>query len=102
MTALLLASWLSTQQWEWDKLPAPEQVTAYRVYWGGSGQAWCQGNRSEFSVATSCGAVGQCSDETRCCGDVPQPPFSPAFFIVTAVNAAGESSTEHGAVVVCP
>ena len=99
MTPLLLASWLSTQHWEWDKTP---DTTAYRIYWGGSGQEWCNVNRVELPAATSCGAVGQCTNEESCCGDIPQPPFSPAFVIVTAVNAAGEGPTEHGPVVTCP
>jgi hypothetical protein len=31
------------------------------------------------------------------------PTFTPAYFIATAVDAAGnESPTEHGAIVSCP
>lgn len=94
IAALFLASWLDTQEWSWAKSPEPD-VIAYRLYWGASGQAWCSANRVEVP-ATQC-------DDTRCWGEIPQPPFTPAFIVVTAVDSEGlESITEHGPIVDCP
>lgn len=90
--SLLLASWLATQTWAWSPVAG---ATSYRLYWGASGQSWCGTHYIEFSASVC--------DATECQGDVPMPSFSPAFFVVTAVNAAGEGPTEHGPVVaVCP
>lgn len=99
MTAAFLATWLLTQQWNWNKL---DNVTSYRIYWGATGTIWCVQNRMEFDASTHCGVAAGCEDDLSCCADVPQPDFSPAFFVITAVNAAGEGPTEHGSVVTCP
>jgi hypothetical protein len=88
----LLMSWLLTHRWTWDAVPT---ATAYRIYWGASGIAWCAANRVEVQAATAC-ANGTCQ------GEIPMPDFTPAYIIVTAVNSAGESVTEHGNVTVCP
>ena len=89
--SLILASYLAAQIWAWSPVAT---ATSYRVYWGASGTAWCAANMVEFP-ATVCDAVD-------CQGEIPEPQFSPAFILVTAVNQYGESATEHGAVVVCP
>lgn len=91
---LILASWLLTQQWSWDKSPEPN-VVAYRIYWSALGTEWCSADSVEIP-ATQC-------DATRCWGETLEPNFSPAFFIVTAVNDADlESDTEHGPILACP
>jgi len=91
---LIVASYLSTQTWSWTPNPEPD-VVAYRVYWGASGTAWCAANRVEFP-ASVCTA-------TECQGEIPEPPWSPAFITVTAVRSNGiESAPDHGAIVVCP
>ena len=95
MTALLLASYLASQTWSWVPNAEPD-VVAYRVYWGASGTAWCAANRVEFP-ASVCTA-------TECQGEIPEPPWSPAFITVVAVDSAGLESAppDHGQVVTCP
>ena len=91
---LLLASYLASQIWTWNKAPEPD-VVSYRLCAGASGTAWCAANCVTIP-ASAC-------DATECQGEVPEPPWTPAFFIVTAIDAAGnESPTEHGPIVVCP
>lgn len=99
MTAILLASWLITQQWAWDRLPT---ASSYRIYWSDLGTHWCTTDRVEFQAATSCGILAGCPDDLSCCGDIPMPPTDLAFVMITGVNAAGEGPTEHGPVQVCP
>jgi hypothetical protein len=101
MVALLLAAWLSTQQWEWGAVTADPTVTAYRIYWSSDGRTWCSVNRVEFDAATHCGLLNHCNSDTTCCGEILEPSNS-AFIAITAVNSAGESSTEHGEVTTCP
>lgn len=97
MLTLLLASWLSTQTWTWTKNPEPD-VAAYRVYFSMGMTIWCQQDRVEVPASVACDAT-----ECQLPNDMTEPPFSPVFFIVTAVDAAGnESGTGHGAVEVCP
>ena len=91
MTPLLLASWLSTQLWTWDAVP---NATAYRVYWSRIVNEWCTTNMREFP-ATVC-------KDGECQGFVPKSTWKLTFFVVTAVNAFGESPTEHGGIRVCP
>jgi hypothetical protein len=91
MIHALLASWLATQTWAWSPVVG---ATSYRVYWGASMVAWCATHRVEYPASV-------CSS-TECQGDIPMPDFTPAYIIVTAVNAAGEGVTGHGSVVVCP
>ena len=100
VTSLLLASWLLTQHWAWDKSPETD-VVSYRIRWGASGTAWCAANRVEIP-ATACGVVA-CGELNVCCGEIPMPTYTPAYIAVTAVDDAGlESQTEHGEVVSCP
>jgi len=102
MIELILTSWLVTQQWSWGRLLEPE-VDRYRVYWSALATAWCVENRVEVEAVTHCGTVGGCGDEDRCCADIPEPQFSPAFFVVTAVTDVGiEGTTEHGPIISCP
>jgi hypothetical protein len=91
MMPLLLASWLSTQTWAWSPVP---NATAYRVYWSHTANEWCTSSRLEFPASVC--VSGECQ------GDVPQPAWDLAFFVVTAVNANGESPTDHGEIRVCP
>jgi hypothetical protein len=98
MISVMLASWLLTQHWQWEKSAT---ATSYRIYWGASGTAWCAANRVEIP-ATNCGIAAGCDDDTKCCGDIPMPDFTPAHIVVTAVNNFGEGPTDHGPVVVCP
>ena len=94
MIASLLFSWLSTQEWSWNRSPEPD-VVSYRICAGATGMAWCE-SECVTIPATNCDAI-------ECWGDVPEPAWSPAFFIVTALDLAGnESATEHGVIGVCP
>jgi hypothetical protein len=95
MTPLLLASWLLSQTWAWSTV-GDTDVAAYRIYFSAGMTVWCPQDRVEIP-ASACGAL-------ECQAEVPEPQFSTAFFIVTAVDDAGnESSTEHGAVsMACP
>ena len=96
MLSLVLASWLSTQQWSWDKVePTPDaSVQGYRIYWNVPG--WCP-RTGVVEVPTS-----QC-DATTCWGDTPEPAEPLVFFEVVAYNGAGETTTEHPEVMpVCP
>ena len=88
---LLLASWLSTQLWAWDAAP---NATVYRVYWSRIVNEWCTTNMREFPASVC--VAGECQ------GSIPEPPGNLTFFVVTAVNAFGESPTEHGEIRVCP
>lgn len=99
MKAAFLATWLLTQQWNWN---AVDTATSYRIYWSDLATRWCTQNRLEFAAIYFCGVVAGCDDDNSCCADVEQPPYSPAYFIITAVNANGEGPTEHGPVVDCP
>ena len=93
--SFLLASWLVSQVWTWDKAIEAD-VVSYRLYWGASGTAWCSENVVEVPAATACNA-------TQCQGDIPMPDYTPAYIVVVAVDSGGlESPTEHGPVVVCP
>jgi hypothetical protein len=93
MISLLLASYLATQSWTWDKHPEPD-VVLYRIYWGASGVAWCSQNRVEVP-SSACGL-------TDCQGEVPDPGYS-FYLTVAAVDSAGnESLPDHGSVVTCP
>jgi len=94
MVALFLASYIATQEWSWDRSPESD-VVSYRVCVGSTGAAWCTSN-CVVIPASAC-------DATRCHGDIPEPTWSPAFFIVTAIDAAGnESASEHGPIGSCP
>lgn len=86
------ASWLPSQTWAWQAVP---NATSYRVYWSASGQVWCDSNRLNLRAL-------KCVDGV-CQLDIPMPPSKMAFIVVTAVNANGQSVTEHGPIVaVCP
>ena len=100
MISLVLATWLTAQTWAWSKVPDTD-VVAYRIYWSALTTVWCPTQRSE--VPLDCWDAGP-PDGWLCQGDVVEPPFSPAYFIVTAVDAAGnESLGEHGPLNgVCP
>lgn len=98
IAALLLASWLTTQEWSWEKSPDMD-VVAYRIYWSDT-TAWNCIDRVEVS-AVFCDATF-CQSDGVCCGDIPEP--SPDVnIIVTAVDASGnESGTDRGPAPVCP
>ena len=91
MIPLVLASWLSTQTWAWDQ---DATATCYRVYWSQVANEWCTSNMVEFPASV-------CVDG-ECQGSIPEPPGNLTFFMVTAVNAFGESPTDHGEIRVCP
>jgi hypothetical protein len=92
MMTLLLASYLAAQTWSW--VPVSDAV-AYRIYFSMGMTTWCAQDRVEVSAFT-------CTP-TECQGEVAEPDFSPAYFVVTAVDAAGnEGPTEHGEVQSCP
>ena len=94
MISALLASYLSTQTWAWNKAPEAD-VVSYRLCAGATGMAWCTSNCVTIP-ASAC-------DATECQGEIAEPAWSIAFFIVTAIDAAGnESQTEHGPIGVCP
>lgn len=99
MIAAFLATYLATQQWNWN---AVDTATSYRIYWSDLATRWCTQNRMEFDSFYFCGTAVGCEDNNSCCADVPEPQYPLAFFIITAVNAAGEGPTEHGPVVTCP
>lgn len=94
MNKLMLASWLFTQSWSWTQAPEPN-VVGYRIYFSDLATKWCQTSRVEVGL--------DCVDG-RCQGDVAEPAWPLAFFLVTAIDAEGdESNTEHGAILtVCP
>lgn len=94
MTKLVIASWLATQVWCWDPNPEPD-IASYRMYWGASGIAWCAMNHGEVAV-TVC-------TPTECCIDIPEPTGTLTFFMVVAVDTAGNvGESEHGEIVSCP
>jgi len=92
LIALALASYLASQTWAWSPVPG---ATSYRLYFSAGMTTWCQQDRIEFP-ASVCDAVD-------CQGEIPEPQFSPAFILVTAVDSSGnESGTDHGEVQPCP
>jgi hypothetical protein len=94
MISLILASYLAAQEWSWLRSPEAD-VVAYRICVSPIATEWCESNCVTIP-ATSC-------DATRCWGDVPEPSWSPTFFIVTALdNEGNESDTNHGEIVLCP
>ncbi len=102
MISLLLASWLTTQHWEWNKITDPP-VAEYRIYWGTRTDVpeWCAPRMTVFPAATSCGILAHCTNQLSCCGEIPMPTRPMIFLVVTAVGVDGfVAGTEHGAV--CP
>lgn len=85
MTALLLASLLSTQTWAWDSV---EGATSYRIYWSRYPNRWCPTNRVEYPASVC--------DGGECRGEIPIYPWTLTFINVTAVNENGESPEDHG------
>ncbi len=84
-------SWLGTQTWSWREVPG---ATAYRIYWRSPSGVFCSTKRVEYPASVC--VDGVCQGEAR-------PPAMPlAFVVVVAVNAAGQSVTEHGPVEICP
>lgn len=83
------ASLKLTQTWEWHESPG---ATSYRVYWSASGKAWCSNNGLEFPASVCVNGL--------CQGDISLPSYS-VFIMVTALNSAGESPTDHGPMTVC-
>lgn len=81
---LLLASWLATQQWSWDAVPT---ATSYRIYYGSLPMTWCALQYVEVTTTSA---------------NIPEPTGNAIFFNVVAVNAAGESTWDHGSKVPCP
>jgi hypothetical protein len=101
MIHLLLASYLATQQWGWDRSTDPD-VTAYRIYFSNLATCWTVTDRVEVS-SVSCGNP-PCEAASQCCGEVPEPSWPMTFFVVTAVDSSGnEGPTDHGLIkAVCP
>lgn len=99
VAGVLLATWLLSQSWSWDRSPDVD-VVAYRIYWSDLATEWCETQRAEVTP--------DCWEDTpgtwRCQGDVPEPSWPLAFFLVTAVDGAGnEGDGEHGPInPVCP
>ncbi len=85
MIALVLASWLLTQEWAWDASPT---AAAYRVYWTERADVWCAENM--FAVAAEC-VDGECR------ADWPEPAAT-TFYTIVAVNSAGVESAWDRAV----
>ena len=99
MISAFLATWLLTQQWNWN---AVDTATSYRIYWSDLATHWCTQNMQEFEAFYYCGTVVGCEDNNSCCADIPMPAPELTFFIITAVNAVGEGPGEHGPIVTCP
>ena len=102
----------SSHQWEWDQVVADETHGAamgYRIYY--TSVTCCSAGTCSWPTtqmidipadADHCGTL-HCNSDTSCCGDfASEPPGVLVFFTVTAYNSAGESSTQHGAVVSTP
>lgn len=84
------ASWLPTQVWEWDQVAG---ATSYRIYWGASPSGpWSRQDSEEFQAVDIC-------TNGNCQADIPMPPEDLSFIVVTAINANGESDTEHGPII---
>lgn len=82
--SLLLAAWLSTQQWVWEPVVG---ATSYRVYYGTLPMTWCSTQFIEVATPYA---------------DFSEPVGNAIFFNVVAVNAGGESAWDHGTKVPCP
>ena len=112
----------SLGQWEWDAVTGtdsngdgiPDQgvPTGYRIYYTvpsccNPATSFCTWPTTQMvdipADVNHCGLL-HCHSANACCGDFPvMPTPSVTFIIITAYNAVGESSTEHGTVVpTCP
>lgn len=79
MIALVLASWLLTQEWAWSESPT---AAAYRVYWTERLDVWCSENRIDVTAV--------CLDGD-CRADWTEPVNS-TFYTIVAVSSGGTES----------
>lgn len=87
----ILASWLVAQVWSWTAVP---NARTYRIYYGNDPTRWCDTRYVTFDAATFC-------RDGVCKGWMAEPAGDRLFFVVTAVNEAGESPWAHGLKVTC-
>lgn len=91
--APVFASWDPDQVWSWDKVP---NTDGYRIYWSDSPSGpWSQ---CQSAVVLE----EDCPEGDRCEINIPEPEGDMVFFVVTALNTAGESTTQHGPTEECP
>ena len=79
--------------WCWSESAGAE---GYRFYWSNVPNTWTSCNHTDHDTSICV--------EGRCCpGDFDEGwNVDIVYYVVTAYNAAGESSTEHGPVEACP
>ena len=91
----MVAAIALSSTWCWDDVGV--SADGYRLYWGYTGQSWLAENSVEVDRFFAC-TGNECSVDI----DEDAIPGTLVFFVVTAFNSVGESSTEHGPVEVLP
>lgn len=81
-------------EWVWSE---SEGATGYRFYWSINHSNWHDCDRVEYPATICTGGTCYPGEFDEGWNEVPL-----VFYVVTAFNAAGESTTEHGPVEACP
>lgn len=92
MLALLVTTSLLMADWCWTVSAGAD---GYRLYWSNVPQVWAACNATDYPSSV-------CVDDRCCSTDFVDGSGDLLFYVVTAYNVAGESSTEHGPVDICP
>lgn len=103
IVAILMLSMLDGNRWSWE---AAEGADSYNLYWSSRPDCWYASQSvnvpAQIDSTTGAQYPVQIYDDLALDGLVRPVAGQALYFVVTSLNAAGESDTEHGSIFPLP